>query len=125
MAMAIISGSHCRQTVVLNESFTKVHAICRICSIFDLSPFKHFTYFNRKLYGCSTCKSNLIVWSRILSSVITSSLGSSPKDLNCGSKSNSRAFFIISIHFLGVSSTFPAKKRQQHAVTYLGNVLNE
>ncbi len=42
-------------------SFTNVHAIWTIFSSLFLSPRKHFAYFKRKVYGCSTCKSNLIV----------------------------------------------------------------
>lgn len=131
------------------------------------------------MYGCSTCRSNLIVWSRILSNTITSSclkkkpkkhsgiypdtqvpmwkyflnvlhidisvkhvkshlrirlifarlnvlrvekemictFGSSPNWANWTSFNKLRAVLMMSLHFLGVSSTFPARKRQQAPVT--------
>jgi hypothetical protein len=44
-------------------------------------------------------------------------LGSSPNVKNFWSVSKLRAVLIISLHFFGVSSTFPAKNKQQQAVT--------
>lgn len=44
--------------------------------------------------------------------------GSSPNCPNCTSFSKLRAVLIMSLHFLGVSSTFPARKRQQAPVTW-------
>ena len=45
-------------------------AICRLALYI---PLKAFPNFRRLGYGCSTCKSNLIVWSNTLSYIITSS----------------------------------------------------
>lgn len=44
-------------------------------------------------------------------------LGSSPNWANCTSLSKLRAVLMMSLHFLGVSSTLPARKRQQAPVT--------
>lgn len=44
-------------------------------------------------------------------------LGSSPNVKNFWSVSRLRAVLIISLHFFGVSSTLPAKNKQQQAVT--------
>lgn len=44
-------------------------------------------------------------------------LGSSPNCANCTSFRRLRAVLMISLHFFGVSSTLPAKKRQQAPVT--------
>lgn len=43
--------------------------------------------------------------------------GSSPNWPNCTSFNKLRAVLMISLHFFGVSSTFPARKRQQAPVT--------
>lgn len=45
-------------------------------------------------------------------------LGSSPNWANCTSFSKLRAVLMMSLHFLGVSSTFPARKRQHAPVTW-------
>ena len=45
-------------------------------------------------------------------------LGSSPNVKNFWSVRRLRAVLIISLHFFGVSSTFPAKNKQQQAVTW-------
>lgn len=123
-AIAIISGSHCRHNVVHMLSLTKVQAICTILGNFFLSPFRPLAYLRRYEYGCSTMKSNLIVCSNILSKVMTSSLGSLPNSAQVTSSMLAFAIFMMSRHFFGVSSTFPARKRQQHAVTCLGNSWN-
>lgn len=47
--------------------------------------------------------------------------GSSPNWPNCTSFNKLRAVLMISLHFFGVSSTFPARKRQQAPVTCKGD----
>ncbi len=47
-AMAMISGSHCRQSVVHRLSLTKVQDICTIFCSFSLSPLRHLAYFMRE-----------------------------------------------------------------------------
>lgn len=49
-------------------------------------------------------------------------MGSIPSVSYLSSGSNALAIFIISLHFFGVSSTLPARKRQQHAVSWNNNV---
>ncbi len=49
---------------------------------------------------------------------MTSSRGSRPKVANCRLLVSSRTVRIRSLHFLGVSSAFPAKNRQQVATTW-------
>jgi len=44
-------------------------------------------------------------------------LGSSPKCANWASVSIERNVLIMSLHFFGVSSTLPARNKQQAAVT--------
>lgn len=105
IATAITSGSHWRQSVVSSESLMKFHAFCTTCS-FGVVPLllRLLAYSIRKRYGWSTCRSNLMVFSSILSIVMTSSLGSSPNDASFWLVRIVAAFLMMSLHFFGVSS---------------------
>lgn len=61
----------------------------------------------------------IVTWQdRIYVMIGLQTFGSSPNCANCTSLSRLRAVLMMSLHFLGVSSTLPAKKRQQAPVTW-------
>ncbi len=50
-------------------------------------------------------------------------LGSSPNNAQCFSDIKLFVILMMSLHFLGVSSTLPARNKQQAAVTYNQNIV--